>query len=102
MGTPAYLAPEQAQGRPVDARTDLYALGVMLYQWVVGEPPFVGEDPMAVVAQHVHAEPVPPHDRQPAVPDAPDRLILDLLAKDPVTRPQTSAEVRERLIALEV
>jgi len=102
VGTPAYLAPEQAQGRPTDARTDLYALGVMLYQWVVGAPPFDGRHPMSVVAQHVHAEPVPPRDRRPEVPDALDRLILDLLAKDPAARPGTAAEVRERLSAVDV
>jgi pimeloyl-ACP methyl ester carboxylesterase len=102
VGTPAYLAPEQARGEPVDARTDLYALGVMLYEWVVGDPPFEGDDPMAVVAQHVHAEPSPLRERRPEVSEHLQELVLQLLAKNPAARPQTAAEVRERLIALEV
>jgi pimeloyl-ACP methyl ester carboxylesterase len=101
VGTPAYLAPEQARGGPVDARTDLYALGAMLYEWVAGSPPFEGDDPMAVVARHVHAEPAPLHERRPEIPGRLQDLILQLLAKDPAARPQTAAEVRERLIALD-
>lgn len=60
LGTPSYMAPEQALGQPVDARTDLYALGVLLYELTIGTLPFKGNDPLAVVSQHVHAPVVPP------------------------------------------
>ncbi len=99
VGTPAYLAPEQALGGPVDARTDLYALGVMLYEWLVGSPPFEGDDAMSVIAQHVHAQPVPVGDREPHVPERLQELVGELLAKDPEARPQTAAAVREILAA---
>ena len=98
LGTPSYLAPEQAQGSTADARSDLYALGAMLYEWIVGEPPFVAGDAMAVIAQHVHAAPTPPSDRRPELPAALDTLILRLLAKDPAARPGSAAEVRDTLI----
>src|SRR4029450_5822776 len=59
-GTPTFMAPEQALGGAVDGRTDLYALGVMLYSWTAGRPPFEGDDALAVVSQHIHAPVVPP------------------------------------------
>jgi serine/threonine protein kinase len=100
LGTPSYLSPEQAQGATADARSDLYALGAMLYEWVAGEPPFVARDAMAVIAQHVHAQPTPPGERRPGLPAALDTLILRLLAKDPAARPGSAAEVRDALASL--
>jgi serine/threonine-protein kinase len=100
LGTPSYLAPEQAQGATADARSDLYALGAMLYEWIVGEPPFVAGDAMAVIAQHVHAEPAPPSTRRPQLPAALETLILRLLAKDPAARPGSAGEVRDELAGL--
>ena len=87
-------------GATADARSDLYALGAMLYEWIVGEPPFVAGDAMAVIAQHVHAAPTPPSDRRPELPAALDTLILRLLAKDPAARPGSAAEVRDTLARL--
>jgi hypothetical protein len=60
MGTAAYMAPEQAQGQPIDARSDLYSLGCLLYELATGRPPFIADDPIAVVSQHIHATPLPP------------------------------------------
>jgi tetratricopeptide (TPR) repeat protein len=96
-GTPTYMAPEQALGRDVDARTDLYALGVMLYQWSVGRPPFEGDDALAVVSQHINAPVVPPRNLHPALPASFDRLVLRLLSKEPSQRFDSASEVQEAL-----
>ena len=96
-GTVFYLAPEQAQGRPVDGRADLYALGVMLYEWTTGSLPFTANDPLAVITQHLYAPVVPPRVRNPAVPVALDRLIVELLGKAPEDRPASASAVLERL-----
>jgi pimeloyl-ACP methyl ester carboxylesterase len=97
LGTPTCLAPEQALGGVVDGRTDLYALGVLLYEWAVGAPPFSGDDAMSVVSQHVHVAPVPPTDHRPDLPEALSSLILRLLSKDPEQRPASAADVRTEL-----
>ncbi|MDX1383224.1 MAG: AAA family ATPase, partial [Thermoanaerobaculia bacterium] len=96
-GTPTYMAPEQALGREVDARTDLYALGVMLYQWAVGRPPFEGDDALAVVSQHINAPVVPPRNLRPDLPASFERVVLRLLAKEPSRRFAAASEVREAL-----
>ena len=91
LGTPAYMAPEQAKGGGVDARSDLYALGAVLYRVACGSPPFVGDSDQSVLYQHVY-EPVPdPRDLNPAVPDAVARVLLWLLAKRADRRPQSGA-----------
>jgi hypothetical protein len=95
-GTAAYMAPEQAQGEEVDARSDLYALGCLLYELATGRPPFLGADPQAVISQHIHAAPAAPS-RHAEVPDALDTLILRLLAKAPAERPRSAAGVAEEL-----
>ena len=69
----------------------------MLYDWTVDEPPFTGDSTMSVMAQHIHAAPVPPSERRRDVPDAVNELILRLLAKDPDDRPASAAEVRTAL-----
>jgi serine/threonine-protein kinase len=86
LGTASYLAPEQALGEGVDARTDLYALGCVLYELVTGRPPFQGESPMATAAMHVQREPVPPREHRPDVPRALEETILRAMAKDPDDR----------------
>ena len=68
LGTPAYVAPEQALGQAVDGRADLYALGCLLYEAATGAPPFAGDDPLLVVSQHLHAAPAPPSSRRPDLP----------------------------------
>ena len=100
VGTASYLAPEQAQGQPVDARSDLYALGCVLYELVTGRPPFLGDDFMSVISQHVHVPPVSARERNPAVPAALDRLLVRLLAKTREERPASASEVLSELEGL--
>ena len=86
LGTAAYLSPEQAQGRPVDGRSDLYALGCVLYELVTGAPPFAGDSSVAVAARQVTEQPIPPSDRNPRVSPALEAVVLTALAKDPADR----------------
>jgi class 3 adenylate cyclase len=97
VGTVAYMAPEQALGRPPDARGDLYALGAMLYEMVAGRPPFLGDDAVAIISQHLNTSPVAPSWHNPEVPKALESLILQLLAKDPEARPASAVQVRAAL-----
>jgi DNA-binding SARP family transcriptional activator len=96
-GTVFYLAPELALGQEFDGRADLYALGVILYELTTGRLPFVADDPVAVISQHLHAPVVPPRARNDQVPSALDNLILRLLSKDPADRPASAAEVLQIL-----
>jgi tetratricopeptide (TPR) repeat protein len=98
-GTVFYLAPELALGQPYDGRADLYALGVLLYELTTGRLPFLADDPLAVISQHLHAPAVPPRARDEAIPPALDALILRLLSKDPGDRPSSAAEVQRALEA---
>jgi class 3 adenylate cyclase len=97
LGTALYMAPEQAVGRPADARSDLYALGASLYEMVVGRPPFEGDDAVAVVSQHLNTPPVPPSFVNAEVSPALEALLLQLLAKAPDDRPSSATELRKRL-----
>ena len=97
LGTPSYMAPEQALGQKVDARTDLYALGVLLYELTTGRVPFAGDDALTVLSQHVHAPPVPPRVLRSDLPRALELLILRLLEKNPDARFQTAAEAAAAL-----
>ena len=99
VGTVAYLPPEQALGRPSDARSDLYSLGAMLYELLTGEPPFPGEDAVAIIGRHLNADPVPPSHHRPEIPPALDRLVLELLSKHPEDRPAGAAGARRALEA---
>ena len=99
VGTVAYLPPEQALGRRSDARSDLYSLGAMLYEVLTGEPPFVGDDAVAIIGRHLNADPVPPSHHRPEIPPALDRLVLELLAKSPEDRPAGAARARRALEA---
>jgi eukaryotic-like serine/threonine-protein kinase len=99
-GTPAYMAPEQCLSKPVDHRTDLYALGCLLYEMVTGGPPFADGSPLAVAVAHVHDAPPTPRSRNDTVSVELDALILDLLAKDPDARPADAAAVYRRLGAI--
>jgi serine/threonine protein kinase/tetratricopeptide (TPR) repeat protein len=93
LGTVAYLSPEQALGQEIDGRTDLYALGVLLYELICQRLPFQAEDPLAVIAQHLYAPVVPPSTWRPDLPPALDALIVRLMSKRPEERPATAAEV---------
>ncbi len=102
MGTAQYLSPEQARGEVVDARSDLYSTGCVLYELLTGRPPFTGDSPVSVAYQHVSENPLPPSQVDPAVPPALDALVLKSLAKSPDDRYQTAADFRsdvERAIA---
>src|ERR1700755_955471 len=98
IGTAQYLSPEQARGETVDARSDVYSLGCVLYEILTGEPPFVGDSPVAVAYQHVREDPVPPSERNPALSPDLDAVVLKALAKNPDNRYQTAAEMRTDLI----
>jgi serine/threonine-protein kinase len=86
MGTAQYLSPEQAQGHPVDARSDLYSIGVVLYELLCGVPPFDAESPVTIALKQVSEEPLPPRQRNPAVPPALDAVTLRSLRKEPAER----------------
>jgi tetratricopeptide (TPR) repeat protein len=100
VGTVRYVAPEQIRGEEATPATDLYALGVTLYEMVAGRPPFVADEAAAVFAQHLTAAPVPPSEHAPDLPRALEDLILALLAKAPGARPGSAAEVAGALAAL--
>jgi len=102
VGTVFYIAPEQALGQEIDGRADLYALGVMLYELTTGRLPFTGDDPLAVISQHLHAPLVPPRAYNPQIPAPLDGLIVRLLHKQPEGRPATAAEVRQTLEHLDL
>ncbi|MDQ0788103.1 protein kinase [Streptomyces sp. B3I8] len=94
MGTPQYLSPEQALGKAVDHRSDLYATGCLLYELLALRPPFVGETPLSVVYQHVQDMPVPPSRTSDGCPPELDGLVMRSLAKEPDDRFQTAEEMR--------
>jgi CubicO group peptidase (beta-lactamase class C family) len=100
MGTPSYMAPEQIEGKQIDARTDVYALGAMLYHMVTGRPPFEGSDALAVAVKHLQEEPVPPSQIDPAIPADWDALILKAMAKDPSKRFQSATDMQKAIASL--
>ncbi len=102
IGTPAFMSPEQARGeKNVDARTDLFSLGCVLYVLCTGELPFQGETTMGILMALATHDPTPPHKISAATPKPLSRLIMRLLAKHPDDRPQTAREVIEELVAIE-
>jgi eukaryotic-like serine/threonine-protein kinase len=98
IGTAQYLSPEQARGDPVDARSDVYSLGCVLYEILTGEPPFVGDSPVAVAYQHVREDPIPPSQRHEGISADLDAVVLKALAKNPENRYQSAAEMRADLV----
>jgi tetratricopeptide (TPR) repeat protein len=101
VGTASYLAPEQALGADVDGRADLYALAVMLYEWATGRLPFVADDPLAVVSQHLHAPVVPPRTHREDVPPALEAIILRGLAKRAPDRFASAHDMEQALAAVD-
>jgi serine/threonine-protein kinase len=97
LGTASYLSPEQAQGQPVDARSDIYSLGCVLYEMVTGRPPFLGDSPVAVASKQVLEQPVPPSKLNGDVSPDLDAVILRALAKNPANRYQSGEEFRADL-----
>ena len=98
MGTATYFSPEQAQGQPVDARSDIYSLGIVLYEMVTGRIPFVGDNPVAIAYKHVREEPVAPTQVNQAVPPPLEAIILQAMAKDAAHRYQTAEDLRADLL----
>ncbi|MFH8348970.1 tetratricopeptide repeat protein [Streptomyces sp. NPDC018045] len=99
MGTPHYMSPEQIGAGTVDHRSDLYSLGCVLYELATGVPPFDLDDAWAVLVGHRDTAPEPPRGHRPDLPEAYERIVLDLLAKDPEDRPRDAAELVKRLVS---
>ena len=99
LGTPAYLAPEQARGESVDFRADMYSLGVTLYEALTGHPPFTGENASALLRQHVSEAPIAPRVLAPKLRPSVESLVMRLLAKDPAARFSSYAELRASIDA---
>ncbi|MEO3810418.1 Stk1 family PASTA domain-containing Ser/Thr kinase [Sphaerisporangium sp. B11E5] len=94
IGTAQYLSPEQARGERVDARSDIYSTGCVLYELLTGHPPFTGDSPVAIAYQHVREDPVPPSQIDREIPRWADAIVLKAMAKDPAQRYQSAAEMR--------
>ena len=99
IGTAQYLSPEQARGESVDARTDLYSAGCLLYEVLTGQPPFTGDSPVSVAYQHVRESPAPPSTLDPSVTPEMDQVVMHALAKDREDRYASAAEFRRDLQA---
>jgi eukaryotic-like serine/threonine-protein kinase len=99
MGTAQYLSPEQAQGRPVDARSDLYSIGIVLYELLTGRVPFDAESPVSVALKQVSEPPIPPRELDPTIPAALEGVVLRALEKDPARRFADADEFIEALHA---
>ncbi|HUF84362.1 MAG TPA: Stk1 family PASTA domain-containing Ser/Thr kinase [Acidimicrobiia bacterium] len=98
MGTATYFSPEQAQGLPVDGRSDVYSLGVVLYEMLSGDPPFSGDTPVAVAYKHVREEPIALSEKNPTVPHDLERIALSAMSKDLDTRYQSADDLRDDLV----
>jgi serine/threonine-protein kinase len=98
IGTAQYLSPEQARGEAVDARSDVYATGCVLFELLCGHPPFVGDSPVSVAYQHVREDPRSPSELNPEVSPDVDAVVLKALAKNPANRYQSAAEMRADLL----
>ncbi|NUS74537.1 MAG: Stk1 family PASTA domain-containing Ser/Thr kinase [Corynebacteriales bacterium] len=98
IGTAQYLSPEQARGESVDARSDVYSTGCLLYELLVGHPPFTGDNPVSVAYQHVREDPVPPAEINRDVTPEMDSVVLKAMAKNPINRYQSAGEMRTDLL----
>src|SRR5262249_42869485 len=101
MGTPAYMAPEQADDRPLDHRCDLFSLGCVLYRTATGQLPFRGKDSMAIMMALATKQPDPPRAIDPLVPEALSALIMEMLAKEHYERPTSAKAVRQAIERVE-
>lgn len=101
IGTPQYMSPEQVEGMPLDHRSDIYSLGIIMYELLTGETPFQADTPFQLLMKHVKEKPVPPRKFRPnrAIPEAVEKIVLKALEKDPAKRFQSINELRESLEA---
>ncbi len=97
MGTATYFSPEQARGEAVDPRSDVYSLGVVLYEMLTGRPPFTGDSPVAVAYKHVQETPQPPRARNPRIPGALEAIVLQAMAKETAERYASAEDLRSDL-----
>lgn len=97
LGTPAYMAPEQLLGEPLDARADLYSLGVVMYESLTARTPFSTASPVALIAQMLHHDPPAPVELRPALRVSISNLVMSLLARDRDQRPSSAAAVADEL-----
>jgi serine/threonine-protein kinase len=97
VGTPEYMSPEQSEGSPLDVRTDIYSLGIVMYEMLTGTPPFTGESPLAVAYRQVNEQPKPPYDLNEEIPQQVGLIILKALKKDRKDRYQSSADMLNTL-----
>lgn len=100
FGTPRYMSPEQAQGKPLDARTDIYSLGVILYHMLTGSPPFTDDDAIVVMARHIKSNPVPLREAAPYAPSISaevEAIVMRALSKEPDARPASAEEMLAEL-----
>ncbi|HWC09814.1 MAG TPA: Stk1 family PASTA domain-containing Ser/Thr kinase [Acidimicrobiales bacterium] len=98
MGTASYFSPEQAQGLAIDNRSDVYSLGIVLYEMAAGRPPFTGDSPLAIAYQHVRETPVPPSRHNPDVPPELDNVVMKAMAKDRANRYPSANDLRNDLL----
>src|SRR5271163_1622686 len=98
MGTATYFSPEQAEGAAVDGRSDIYSLGIVLYEMLAGRPPFIGDSPIEVSSQHVHGTVPPPTEFNATIPADLQAIVMEALAKSPERRYQSAEDLRSDLV----
>jgi serine/threonine-protein kinase len=97
VGTPTYMAPEQVRGKTIDSRTDIYALGTIMYEMFTGSPPYSGEDSVSIMFQHVEGNPTLPRELNDEIPVDLEKIILKAMAVNPDNRYQTFQELKTAL-----